>query len=371
VKALCAADMKNLNRKMIFDIVRSEREITRVGLSRLTGMSSPSIVTIVDEFVESGILVPAGMAESTAIGRKSLRLRFNPDVMLSIGIEFEGDCLSVGVVNLDGDISFQILSRIPSRFGPAFFDVLAGSIQRIQTQLEKIKKNYYGIGLGIPGAMNVNTRVIYLAPYIGVMQPTDISEMIAGIEKRFGKPVFLENDVNASAIGEYYVGRYDRKDDLLYVSIGAGLGAGVILGGKLRHGPNYMCGEIGYSVMEHTQPVTSKEVGWLERQISSEGPDPQFGLRINSGGATEADMRHVVEQTVPFVANIVNTLDLPQVVLGGTATRQLGEPFIELYREMLSRLTLFPARVEKCRSEFAGIVGTAMIASNQQLKNIL
>jgi predicted NBD/HSP70 family sugar kinase len=82
-------------------------------------------------------------------------------------------------------------------------------------------------------------------------------------------------------------------------------------------------------------------------------------------------MRHVVEQTVPFVANIVNTLDLPQVVLGGTATRQLGEPFIELYREMLSRLTLFPARVEKCRSEFAGIVGTAMIASNQQLKNIL
>ena len=371
MKALCAADMKNLNRKMIFDIVRSEREITRVGLSKLTGMSSPSIVTIVDEFVQTGILVPAGVEETTGIGRKSLRLRFNPDVMLSIGIEFEGDCLSVGVVNLDGDISFQILSRIPSRFGQAFFDVIAASIQRIEAQLEKIKKTYSGIGIGIPGVINVHTGTIYLAPYIGVMQPTDISEMVLGIEKRFGKPVFLENDVNASAIGEYYVGRYDQKDDLIYVSIGAGLGAGVILGGKLRHGSHYMCGELGYSIKEHTQPVTAKEVGWLERQISSEGPDSQFGLRINSGGATHADMMHVVEQTAPFVANMVNTLDLPLVVLGGTATRQMGQAFIELYREKLRTLTLFPARVEKCCSEYAGIVGTAMIASNQQCKNIL
>lgn len=371
MKALISADMKQFNRKLVFDIVRKEKEITRVALTKMTGMSGPSILSIVNEFIESGILTEVGK-QSTSLGRHPLTLAFNPDVMLSIGIEFEGNNLSVGLVNLDGEIRFQTVSRVASNLGEHFFEVVEKNIAKIEEQLKREGKTYYGIGIGIPGAVNNKTNMVYFAPYIGIAEPLDISPQIQRLEERFQKPVFIENDVNASAIGEFYIRQTDEQyRDLLYISIGSGIGAGIILNRELRHGRNYLCGEIGYSLPHVEEEVKRENTGWLERKISNATLCEKFeNYRINYVLDEEAKT-YIADTICPYIANLVNTLDLDLVVIGGQLILDGGTELLTAIQDKLDRLTLSQVTVEACKTDFPGIVGMAMIASDHMYKTIL
>lgn len=371
MRAITSANMKRMNRKTVFDIIRARREVTRVELSEITGMSGPSILTIVNEFLETGILVPLGK-QSTAAGRRPVSLAFNPDVMLSIGIEYEGNNLSVGVVNLDGDIRFQTVSKVPANLGDEFFAVVEKNICKVEEHLARENLDYCGIGLGIPGAMNHEDRVVYFAPYVGVNTPLDISPQLAALEARFKKPVFIENDVNASAIGEFYVRDTSQYgDDLLYISIGSGIGAGIIFGGQLRHGCNHLCGEIGYSLPDVSCEVSREKTGWLDESISRTTLYDRFEGYRQSHRVDEAMLSYVTRTVCPYIANLVNTLDISLVVIGGELVLNGGNPLLEAVQREISRLTLSNTQIQTCLSEYAGIVGTALIASNNLFNTIL
>ena len=371
MKALISADMKQINRKLVFDIVRKRKEVTRVELSEITGMSSPSILTIVNEFLQTGILVEQGKM-STTMGRHPMSLTFNPDVMFSIGIEFEGNNLSAGLVNLDGEIRFQTVSRIPSNLGDYFFDAVEKSIDKIEALLTKEGKSYYGIGMGIPGAVNNKTNVIYFAPYIGVNEPLDISPQIKRLEERFGKPIFVENDVNASAIGEFYVRQTgETYKDLLYISVGSGIGAGIILNKELRHGRNCLCGEVGYSLPDANEKVSRERTGWLEHKISHTTLCEMFPDYKNSYLVNEEMRIYISDTLCPYIANLTNALDLDLVVLGGELFINGGSKLLEVMHDTLNQLTLSDLQVKACITDYPGIVGTAMIASDNLFKTIL
>ncbi len=371
MKAMISADMKQMNRKIVFDIIRKKREVTRVELSQMTGMSGPSILTIVNEFLEKGILVQLGK-QSTSKGRHPVSMAFNPDIMLSIGIEYEGNNLSIGLVNLDGKIRFQTVSRVPANLGDSFFQVIEKSINKIEELLHKEKLEYCGIGLGIPGAVNSEEAVVYFAPYVGVNTPLDISGQLAELEKKFSKPIFIENDVNASAIGEFYMREANENGkDLLYISIGAGIGSGIILNKELRHGCNYLCGEIGYTIPSTDCKVSRGETGWLEQNISHRTLCDKFeNYRLRFEVAP--DMIQYIARTIcPYIANLVNTLDMDLVVIGGELALNGGENLIKEIQKEVSRLTLSDVQVQSCLSDYAGIVGTALIASNNLFNTIL
>ena len=199
MKAMVSTDMKQMNRKVVFDLVRQMRSVTRVELSEKTGMSGPSIMAIVNEFVDRGILTVTGK-KNGSVGRSPVTMVFNPDVMMSVGIEFEGNNLSVGLVNLDGDIRFQTIGKVPSNLGQGFFDALCKSIDKLIGMMEREGLDYSGIGFGIPGVVNARDKVVQFAPYIGIQESVNISEQLQQLEARYQRPIFIENDVNVSAI---------------------------------------------------------------------------------------------------------------------------------------------------------------------------
>lgn len=368
---MISADMKQMNRKIVFDIIRKKREVTRVELSEMTGMSGPSILTIVNEFLEKGILVQRGK-QSTSMGRHPISMAFNPDIMLSIGIEYEGNNLSVGVVNLDGEIRFQTVFKVPANLGDNFFQVIEKSITKIEGLLSKENLDYCGIGIGIPGAVNYKEKVVYFAPYVGVNAPLDISKQLEELEKKFNKPIFIENDVNASAIGEFYIREANENGkDLLYISIGTGIGSGIILNRELRHGCNYLCGEIGYSLPSIDYDVSRDKTGWLEENISHTTLCEKFhNYRLRY--EIDQDMIQYVTRTIcPYIANLVNTLDMDLVVIGGELALNGGDMLIKEIQKEVSRLTLSEVQVQSCLTDYAGIAGTALIASNNLFNTIL
>lgn len=371
MKAMISADMKHMNRKILFDIIRIERKITRVQLSEMTGMSGPSILTIVNEFLEKGILVQLGK-QSTSVGRHPVSMAFNPDIMLSIGIEYEGNNLSVGLVNLDGKIRFQTVSRVPANMGDSFFQVIENSIEKIEGLLAKENLDYCGIGLGIPGAVNNEEKIVYFAPYVGINEPFNISEQLMQLERKFNKPVFIENDVNASAIGEFYLREAtESRNDLLYISIGAGIGAGIILNKELRHGCNHLCGEIGYSLPSTDCEVSRGRTGWLEESISHVTLCEKFEKYLLRYEMDHEIISYITRTLCPYIANLVNTLDIDLVVIGGELALNGGEVLMKAIQEEVARLTLSNVQVQGCRADYAGIAGTALIASNNLFNTIL
>lgn len=373
MKSMVSTDMKRINRKIIFDLVRRKRAVTRVELAELTGMSGPSIMTIVNEFIERGILSASGTGQSSgALGRKPVTMLFNPDVIQSVGIEFEGNNLSVGLVNLDGEIRCQTMVKAPQNLGDAFYQALFRCLDKLEAMMPLTDRiNYLGIGFGIPGVVDPKRNRIEFAPFVGIREPADISADIARIRERYHKPVLIENDVNAGAIGEYYVRqRTEKVNDFLYISVGAGIGAGIILDGKLRHGGRNLCGEIGYTLKNPDQAVERTKTGWLESMVSQETLCSRFeDYRLNGTVGTEM-ISYVTELLSPAIANLVNTLDIDRAVIGGSLIVNGGEALFAAIREDVKRLTLTEITLQECRTDYTGVVGGALLASDRLLDTI-
>ncbi|MCI2050016.1 MAG: ROK family transcriptional regulator [Lachnospiraceae bacterium] len=371
MKAISSADMKQINRKTVFDLARKKRQVTRGELSEMTGLSGPSIMAIVNEFMGKGILTDTGK-QNGSLGRSPLTYAFNPDCMLSIGIEFEGNGLSVGLVNLDGKIRFQTVSRIPSDLGADFFHILDDSIDKINGMAEQKHLSYNGIGIGIPGAVSSESKIVYFAPFVGIYDAVDISAPINKLADHYKKSVFIENDVNCSAVGEYYIGNSkDVSEDLLYISVGSGIGAGIILNGQLRRGKRDLCGEIGYLLKDIREPVSRKQTGWLERHLSYEYLCEHFENYKQNGTISPEMQDYVVQTLSPFAANIINTLDLDNVVIGGQLMEKGGGKMIRALSDAISRLSLSQIRISGCRTEYVGVIGSALLASDKLWSTIL
>lgn len=376
MKSMVSTDMKRINRKMIFDIVRSKHMVTRVELAEMTGMSGPSIMTIVNEFIERGILsVVSAEQKTSTLGRKPVTMVFNPDVALSVGIEFEGSNLSVGLVNLDGDIKYQTMVKAPQNLGPAFYQALFRCINKLESMMtDEERKNYLGIGFGVPGVIDSKKNRIEFAPLVGIREPVDISADIAAISERYQKPVFIENDANAGAFGELYVRSGKEKlKELLYISagIGAGIGAGIILDGELRHGSGNFCGEIGYTIREYGQDVEKTKTGWLDCMVSNDTLTSKFEEYRVTGAVGEEVISYLTELLSPVIANLVNTLDIDLVVLGGGLIVRNDDALVAAIREGVRKLTLREISVQRCLNDYTGIVGSALLASSKLLDTIL
>ncbi len=375
MRAMVSTDMKRMNRKMIFDIVRKRRAVTRVELSKLTGMSGPSIMTSVNEFIERGILSAADTdaeLKSGTLGRKPVTMLFNPDVLQSVGIEFEGNNLSVGLVNLDGKISRQTMVKVPPNLGPAFYQALFHCLDKLEAMMtETERENYLGIGFGIPGVVDPKKKRIEFAPHVGVQEPIDIETDLQRVEERYHKPVLIENDVNAGAMGEFYVRRIREEiQDLLYISVGAGIGAGIILDGKLRHGCRNLCGEIGYMVNGPEHSAKRSQPGWLESMVSHEALCERFEDYRLSGLVSGEMISYMVDLLGPAIANLVNTLDIDQVVIGGRLAVNGGEELLQALEKKVQQMTLADIVLQGCQTDYTGIVGSALLATDHLLDTI-
>ncbi|HJB92293.1 MAG TPA: ROK family protein [Candidatus Eisenbergiella merdigallinarum] len=373
MRAMVCTDMKRNNRKMIFDIVRKERCVTRAELSRTTGMSGPSIMTIVNEFIDLGILTASEKeAKSGELGRKPVPMLFNPDALQSVGIEFEGNNLFVGLVNMDGEIRYQTMVKVQPNLGDAFYQSLFSCLDKLEGMMtETEKKNYLGIGFGIPGVVDPKEKRVEFAPYVGIREPADISADLNRVSDRYGKPVLIENDVNAGAAGEYYVRRIREEiQDLLYVSVGAGIGAGIILDGKLRHGRRNLCGEIGYTVDSADQIVERSRSGRLESLLSREALCEKFEEYRQYGLVSPDMVSYMTKLLSPVIANLANALDVDRVVVGGNLAVSAGEALLQSLDRELEHLTLARIKLQGCRTDYTGVVGSALLASNTLMDTI-
>lgn len=375
-----ASHLKDMNRKTVYQLFASKGEISKAEISRQTGISPPTVIKIIDFFLKVGLVAEAGEGDS-ALGRKPQLLRFNPEAAYTIGVEFDGIHLRAGLVDLMGNVKRVKEISAVSDFDVVVSHSLPECVHSVIAEAGVPRSKVTGVGLGIPGVVDADRHTVLYAPLIGITDQRSYAHEVNQLSLQLGTPIFFENDVNASAVGEFISRGLGVEDDLLHISLGSGLGAGIILNGRLRKGKTHSAGEIGYMVFDKDFVTSKAGAGWLESNIVMNPQYKRLQARASGAGAkssvnadpddTNGLMDAMADNLALGIANLSTMLDIEQVVLGGSGVERIGEKLLVKINEKLAKLCLNRVFCHLSQSDYPGIIGMAAIVNEAVLETLL
>ncbi len=184
----------------------------------------------------------------------------------SIGVDLGGTNLRAAAINRSGKILEKVQGSTHLSAGrDAVISDIVASIVKLRASCPA--DHLAGIGIGVPGFIIMETGVISASPNLPGFENFAVRDEI---ERLLQAPVLLENDANAAALGEKWIGAGRNVDDLLLLTLGTGIGGGIISGGKVLHGFVGMAGEVGHiTVIPEGNPCACGNTGCLEKHASA------------------------------------------------------------------------------------------------------
>ena len=379
------AALRRLNVIRILDAVRRHGPISRASLARRSRLSPPAVSALVDELIAGrGLLREVGRDVSTG-GRRPRLVGFAAERGAVVGVDIGSTRLRYALADLDG----RILGRREEATGnpapAALLRQVGAGIDRLVEGSRKVP-SLRAIGVGAPGMTDVRRGVVIEAANLRGWVDVPLRDMLA---RRFGVPVAVDNDVNMAALGEYWVGCAKRVPNFVFIALGRGIGAGIMIDGRLYRGSQWYAGEIGHVLLDCTQWKRSAgRQGCLERQAGAAALARRWRASAPGGGGEAGDAaalfaaarrgepvaaKIVEEAAVALgvaVANIVTTLDPALVVVGG-GLGQAGEALLEPVRQVVRRVApnrpVIRATALEGQAQVFGSVLTALRLANQVL----
>ena len=359
--AYIASHLKGLNRRLVYGLLLEKGAMSKAEISQITGISPPTVMKIIDYFNSIGCIEEIGAGDS-AIGRKPQMLRLNANAAFVIGIEFTGITLKMGLVDMTGNIHRLESQKTTPDFDRVIRRELTAKIDAFVEKCALPAGRLKGICIGLPGRVNSTKKTIDLAPLEGIVEQTNYWDIEESLSERYHMPIIFENDANAAALGEFSYRKLSPEDDLLYIAFGKGIGAGIIINGKLRRGDNFLAGEIGYMVFDKGYVASRQCAGWLEQALMpeqlAETVSPEYLERFSAGLAMA-------------VVNLCVPLEIHYISLGRVGDVQFSDRLIQEVRRYLEKLSVLEldCRLSVCREPV--IEGCAHLALTPVLNKIL
>ena len=342
--------IRDLNRSLILNLVRERGPLSRAELARGSGLSPSTVTDITALLVREGFLLEGDSAEidprpSRVLGRPGIALRVNPAAGVVIGAKVAANTVTFALSDLAGQ-TLALESR-----GHSFRATVAETVQFLGTAIDDMKAHIpdgarlHGIGLGVPGIVDPQTRRLRHSPFLGWGQ----ADIAGELERLIGIPVHIDNDVNTLTIAEHLFGAGRAHMNFVVVTIGRGIGMGAVVNGVLYRGADGGAGELGHVAVDQAEgrECWCGRTGCLEtiasepavvrdllsatgRLISADelasSKDPQVGQILARAGA----------QVGRAVGNVVMTFAPQLVVISGEGVR-LGPDFLEPLERGITR----------------------------------
>ncbi|MCK4530776.1 MAG: ROK family protein, partial [Candidatus Marinimicrobia bacterium] len=205
-----------------------------------------------------------------------------------VGIDFGGTSMKIGIINEEGSIIIKnSCVTDPNKSGDDIIKHIAECTQKVINNSKLPQKDIMGIGIGTPGLLNPETGVLKVAVNIPNLNGIHVTK---GISDILGKPTFLDNDVNTMSLGEFYYGAGKGLKHVIALTLGTGVGGGIILNGELYRGASFTAGELGHvSISRDGKSCPCGNNGCLERYIGRDGIIERFMVSKNKGVETSID----------------------------------------------------------------------------------
>jgi len=390
------ADLQHkINRSVIFNYLRENGPTFRARISKDLNISAPAVSRVIDKLIEDGYVIETEKL-ITGSGKRPIQLKINSEKGIVIGIDLIIENIEIAISDLCGKV-------LTSNRGFKFFEdinvknKLIAEVKRVLHGFKHVNGNNYSelmaMGVGVPAVTDINSGAVIDAPLYGSLSKLNLK---AELEKEFNIPVYVENVVRLSALGEKIYGEGKNFKDVVFVEISNGIGAGIIIDNHLIRGTYGSAGEIGLSIIG-TENLCFKirNKGYLESIASVESLKERAIYEINKGkrslmidltnndltklnatfvctAALNGDkvasdiINDVVKNLSVIIIHLILTLNPQIVILGGDICRlpEVNKLFIDPVANYVKKSIPFapPKITISSLGEKAGVMGAAFFA---------
>ena len=339
IHTITLSEMREINRSSILELIRSNSPIARTQIATHLHVSLPTVMRIVDELIQNGWVIEDGEREWSG-GRKRTRLIFNGAQHLVIGLDLGGTKIFGAVADFNGKFLHEIWVEQPDADTERSFATLCETIAQLIDCARSTGLPVKGIGLGVPGVVEPDTGLVSIAPALSWHN----FQLKTRLQEQLKLPIVVENDVNLAALGEMWFAAREEESNLILLTLGTGVGAGVIINGAVYNGSHNMAGEVGYFLPDRQHLWRSyPDFGAIEQLVSEVGIANRArqvlaSLRSQSEleALTSSEVFEAVRRQEPWVQTIFeDTVDYLALLVAALAT--LYDPDVILLGGGLSR----------------------------------
>ena len=367
------------NKTFILKTIYDNEPISRAEASRVTHLTRATVSNVVAELIGDGLVVESGIGEKT-IGKPPTLLNINANAGHLLCLDLAGSQFCGCIQDLRGRILHQERIQLADRHGDEALELVYVLADKL---MAKAHRPLLGIGVGTPGVVD---------PRRGVTNAINLNwiDLPLGslLEKRYNLPAYLANDAQVAALAQYLFGNGEQARNLILVKVGQGIGAGIVLDGKIFYGDGFGAGEIGHVVVapdgelctcghfgcletmagsralaNHVSRIAMSSPGtWLHPHVKR-GEPLTTSLILEAHRHGDLSIRPVIERSGRYlgqaIAHLIGALNLRHIYIAGTMAR-FEDALLEPIRQEVARCAL-PALAGRLQIRNSGLSGNIVI----------
>ena len=330
--------VRTINRGMILNIIREMQPISRINIARLTGLNKSTVSSIISNLLEEDLIIEQ-VSEGQSVGRSPLNLYLKLGKFYVGSFNIDSAVTRMAIADLDGSIkgtsSIDTDPKDPRKF-----------VRRCVSELRSLCKNLgiqhlEGLGVSIGGIVDSKNLIVNFAPNLG-WEDFNIGETIRESMPEL-KNISVGNDAKASALAELWFGSHDVDlSNFVFLSIGPGIGSGIVVQNRLLDGEYQASGEFGHMVIyeggEHCTcgnngcwEAYASDKATVSRYIKKKYPDAKDGVPLSIQDIValskkdDSDAVEILKQTGYYlglgISNIIKAIDPHVIIIGGRITQ--------------------------------------------------
>jgi N-acetylglucosamine repressor len=335
------------NRELVLKVIQANQHTSRAEIARFTQLTRTTVSEVVAGLMIEGLVEEIGPGSSQG-GKPSIRLQMAADSRYLVGVNLSQEKFSGALVNLRGELKETVELPVIDTGSSQALSQLCQLIDRL---LANTRRPVVGIGVGAPGLINTQEGVVVHAVNLD-WRSFPLARLL---KERYHLPVSIMNDSQATAIGEYVYGKHAVTGNLVVVNVNQGIGAGIIIQGRLFQGDGGYAGEIGHiGVPGNRRACRCGRTGCLEtiagvqavlQSMQERSPGPPWSLDSLVECAAGADpiAQAVVAEAGQALgvalSHLAGALNIQSIILTGGLVR-FGQPWLAAVQQGLHQSTL-------------------------------
>ncbi|WP_410208686.1 ROK family protein [Fusobacterium sp.] len=372
--------IRNINR--VYWFISQNKFFTKKEISNSLNISFPTVTKIINLLLEKRIVIDIGLSKNNT-KRKATVYEYNPNSFYSIGIKLELNSISFILINLNGDeIKKTVIVR--DFFNEENF--VSYIIEELKIFLKNFPypENIIGVGISLSGIVDSQNKILKIGTNFNLYEKS-----LKTIENAVGYPIYLINEANAGAIGEFFLNRTFDEQNIAFISIDSGIGAGIVIEGNLYTGHSSKAGEIGHFTVEnHGKKCNCGNEGCLEMYCSNRALVKTFEQEFNISNLSFIEIfskhlvdtekgREILRQYTDYLASgirgLLFMLDLDKVIIGGLISNYCDYIKEDLENKVFNNIFLKDKTVLEFSkySDYSNLIGAAFLPFNDLFIHLL
>jgi glucokinase-like ROK family protein len=372
--------VREINLSIILNCLRETSPLSRAQLAGITGLNKTTVSSLVRELIARQFVREIGF-DSSGAGRPAVLLELNPDAGCIIGMEIGVDFILAILTNFKAQVLWRYREDTDQAEGQETILAKALDVGRQAFAVGGSPHSpVLGIGIGIPGLVDISSGTLLFAPNLK-WHDVPLREIFS---REFDVPAFVDNDANVAALGESYFGAAQGSKDFVYLSIGVGLGGGIVLDGQLYRGIGGYAGEIGHmTITSDGERCNCGNCGCWETLVSqtavvhrvrkaveagnasrvsqlAEGRLERISIPVIVEAAEEGDevARQALEETGDYlgigIANLINAFNPELIIFGGVMSLASAYLLPAIEKTLEGRSLAWPRRMARVMASSYG-----------------